>query len=118
MAFGVVYCRTVEPIAPHSPGSVQNPIRLNGFQGQREYLESLHTESGPVNFEFEKTVPGYDNHWLDVYLISPPEPGSELEAALEETPDAVRIYLDGYHPESSARSAPVPPGYFRKPPSQ
>jgi len=110
----LIDCKSVQTIQPHNPGSVQNPILLNGFEGQVQYLQSLKTESGPVDFEFEKTVPGYDNHYLDVYLISPPDPSSELEKALEEPPDFIRIYLDGYHPERNADEAPVPPGYRKQ----
>ena len=104
-------CATVQSPEPYEPGSVRNPIQLNGFQGQLDYLRALHAGPEAVEFRFEKTVPGYDNHWLDVYLISPPHPGSELEVILEERPDAFRIYLDGYHPEADLENAPVPAGY-------
>lgn len=104
-------CRTVQDLPPYSPGSHRNPVRLNGFQGQKEYLEALRTGGQPVRFRFETTIPGYDNHWLDVYLITPPAPRSDLEEAVEERPDRMRIHLDGYHPESNAREAPVPDGY-------
>lgn len=116
-AFGLLIipsCQSVQNLPAYSAGSVEQPIRLNGFQAQLDYLQSLQTNSRSVDFEFEKTVPGYDNHWLDVYLISPPKPVSDLEEILEDPPDAIRIYLDGYHPERSFLDAPLPPGYNRK----
>ncbi|MCB1170581.1 MAG: hypothetical protein KDK25_09620 [Leptospiraceae bacterium] len=115
-AVAFLSCRTIADLPPYSPGSVRRPVELNGLDGQKQYLESLRTgrdEEGQVDFEFEKTIPGFDNHWLDVYLISPPEPASVVEEKLEEKPDRMRLYLDGYHPEKDSRTAPLPPGYFR-----
>ena len=118
LAGALVACRTIAELPPYSPGSVRHPVELNGLEGQKEYLDSLRTGKGgkgAVHFEFEKTIPGFDNHWLDVYLISPPEPASLVEEKLEEKPDRLRIFLDGYHPEKDFRQAPLPPGYFRAP---
>ena len=110
LLIGLARCTTYGMIEPGRPGSVESPIRLPSIGHELQFLESLSVNDKPVTFEFEKTVPGFDNHWMDVYEVSPPDFDSSLQEIIEKKPDAIRIYFDPYHPEAPYPPQ-APPGY-------
>lgn len=82
----------------HPLGSLKNPIRCDGPQGQRAYLSRLRCPNGaPPNFNRGGSVGvGPYGTVLDVYQVRSSDPDSTTD-----------IYMDMYHHEGYVETRPV-----------
>ncbi len=113
-------CHTVASLPPSRKGGLLNPVKADGPEGERHYLNRLRRPDGKrVRYRYEKPVPGPEGSVLDRFLLDAKGvsvcPLSPLEMVADQLrseprcPLYYRIYMNMYHPHTSDDEAP--PGY-------
>ena len=84
-----------DEIGKHDLGTKDNPVRSNGADAQREYIESLDCENGAIpEYRRDPTEDiGPYGHMLDKYTLR----------CDGDTVEMYEIYLDAYHDELDTR---------------
>lgn len=119
LMFFVEGCATYKAIEPPGRGSVLNPVRCDGPEGERSYLKRLRGPNDElVEYKYIDSILGPEGRILDIFSISNPAAGrrgdvmkavGEAIVSDPEQPPAYRIYMDMYHP-GVFDSEPIP-GY-------
>lgn len=109
LALTVSACVSYVDFPPGAVGGVDNPIRCDRPEGERQYLKKLRTPGGAtVSYEYLDAILGPEGRVLDRFSIENPAHKrarryfwTELVDQLRthpHLPRAFRVYFDMYHP--------------------